>query len=339
MKLRKQAAWQLANVGTGEALAALRQSLSSAPAELRAAVAEALGNCADRQAGRMLKELLKDEDEDVIRAAIRGLAASGNRAAVDVLSQFILSPKETDGIRAEAALALGKIDSTDSLGMLVRLVGEIDDREIAEALLSGLGRLPLEQTQDFFQRYLASSETEIDLRVAALEALGESASAAAPFLVKYLQAEEDEIRAAAAWAIANLDTPGDVAGALVTRLRNESEPEVRMRLYQALQNQDVFDSGVTSIIAAEQDPAARIAGYQLLARQVGRGGDAALGVQFDQVVVPRLAELAINGADIAERLNAVVALKLGNTPEALRALANISAQSRDIKVVKAATMK
>jgi HEAT repeat protein len=327
-------------MATGEALAALRQSLSNAPPELRATVAEALGNCADSQAGAILKELLNDENEDVIRGAIRGLAASGNRAAVDILSQLILSPKQSDGIRSEAALALGKIQGGDSLRTLVRLVSEVNDREIAEALLSGLGRLPIEQTQDFFQRYLASSETEVELRVAALEALGDSKSAAAPFLVKYLQSEEAEIRAAAAWAIANLDAPGDVAGALVARLPNESEPEVRVRLYQALQNQEIFDiGGVTSIIATEQDLAARLAGYQLLAREVARAHDSALALQFDKLAVPRLAELAIKGANMNQRLNAVVALKQANTPAAIRALASISVQSGETKIVQAARIK
>jgi HEAT repeat protein len=338
LKLRRQAAWQLAKVGTSEALAALRQSLSNAPPQLRATIAEALGNCPDRQASAILKELLKDENEDVIRGAIRGLAANGNHAVVDIMSQLILSPKQTDGIRGEAALALGEIQGGDSLGTLVRLVSKVNERELTEALLSGLGRLPIEQTQEFFQRYLESSETEIDLRVAALEALGESAGAAAPFLIKYLQSEEAEIRAAAAWAIANLEAPGDVAGMLVSRLRSESEPEVRIRLYQALQNQERFDVGVTSVIATEQDLAARLAGYQLLAREVARGRDSALAVQFDQLVVPRLAELAISGASMNERLNAVVALKQANTPAAIRALAGISAKSGEAKIVQAATM-
>ncbi len=320
-------------------MAALRQSLSNAPPELRATIAEALGHCLDRETGAILKELLRDENEEVIRGAIRGLAANGNRAAVDILSQLILSAKKTDGIRGEAALALGDIQGADSLPTLVRLVSEVNGREITEALLSGLGRLPIEQTQDFFQRYLESSETEIDLRVAALEALGESAGATAPFLVKYLQSEEAEIRAAAAWAIANLDTPGDVAGTLVARLLSESEPEVRVRLYQALQNQERFDVGVTSVIATEQDLAARLAGYQLLAREVARGRDSALAVQFDQLVVPRLAELTISGASINERLNAVVALKQANTPAAIRALAGISAQNGEAKIVQAARVK
>jgi HEAT repeat protein len=340
LKLRRQAAWQLATIATGEALAALRQSLSSAPPQLRATIAEALGNCADRQqAGAILKELLKDENEDVIRGAIRGLAANGNRAAVDMLAQLVLSPEKPDSLRGEAALALGEMQGADSLRTLVRLVGEVNDREIAEALLSGLGRHPIEQTQDFFRRYLESSETAIDLRVAALEALGESVGPAAPFLVKYLQSEEAEIRAAAAWAIANLNSPGEVAGALVARLRSESEPEVRVRLYQALQNQERFDVAVTSIIATEQDLAARLAGYQLLAREVGRARDSALAVQFDELAVPRLAELAINGVNMNQRLNAVIALRQANTPTAIRALAGISAQSGETKIVQAATMK
>ena len=339
LKLRRQAAWQLATIATADALAALRQSLLNAPPQLKAAVAEALGNCPDTRAASILKELLRDESEDVIRGAIRGLAAKGDRDAVDALSTLVQNPKLSNAIRAEAATGLGEIQGGDSLGTLVRLVSEVNEREITEALLSGLGRLPIEQTQDFFQRYLESSETEIDLRVAALEALGESAGAAAPFLVKYLQSEQAEIRAAAAWAIANLETPGDVAGTLIARLRSESESEVRVRLYQALQNQERFDVGVTSVIAAEQDPAARLAGYQVLAREVAGGRDSALAVQFDQIVVPRLAELAISGASMNERLNAVVALKQANTPETIRALAGISAQSGEAKIVQASGVK
>jgi hypothetical protein len=69
--------------------------------------------------------------------------------------------------------------------------------------------------------------------------------------------------AAAAWAIANLDEPGDVAQQLVGQLRTETQSEVRTRLYQALDNQDTSDpASPLPLIVSDGDTTARVAGMK-----------------------------------------------------------------------------
>jgi HEAT repeat protein len=338
LEIRRSAAWQLAEIGSDEALAVLRLSLSSAPAELKATIAEALGGSHGQHVAAVLKELLEDDQELVARGAIRGLAASANQGAGELLGKIVEDIGRSHGLRTEAALALGNLESGEAYPILTRLIGNERDHEIAEALLGALGRLPIEHTQEFFRAFLDSESVDIDLRVAALESLGQAAGNAAPLVLKYLQADDPEMRAAAAWAIANLENPGDVAGQLVSRLLYESELSVRTRLYQALQNQQALDSGIVSLVARETATPARVAGYQLLAQHLGRGSDAALGAQFDLLFVPPLLELALRGEDVDARLGSVIALKQANTPAAIRALATIRAESGEAKIAQAAML-
>jgi HEAT repeat protein len=304
-------------------------------------IAEALGHSRHPQAKILLYALLRDDDESVVRGAVRGLAAIADGETITHLSEIIGDRQRSHAVRAEAAIALGEVGTPEAYEPLIKLSGNERDREIVEAVLSGLGRQPFDRTKDFFRAYLESARVDSDMRILALESLGQTTGDATSFLATFLTAKDADARAAAAWAIANLDEPGDVAQQLVAQLRIETQPEVRTRLYQALENQDTPDpASLVPLIISDGDTTTRIAGMKYLAAQLAFGeGSPALAKQFDDVVVPQLAALSISGQDFQIRFGSVIVLRQAKTPQALRALDTIAVQSKEAQIVRAATRK
>lgn len=340
LKVRGQAARLLAKIGSDEALTILRQALRDAPRGLKTVIAEALGDTDHPLARTTLAALLKDKDPLVVRGAIRGVAAIGNEGSVRLLSEILLDPVASADNRAEAALFLGSLASPSAQDSLIQAMSKFEDKELAKTILAGLGRRSFAETEAFFSSYLDQPNLESEMRIAALEALGESKGNSSALLLNYIQDPSPEIRAAAAWALANLETPGEIAAQLLTQLANERETDVRTRIYQALENQNTLDAGsLLPAILHETDATARLAAFKLLAAQIGRDPNGASADQFDQLVVPQLSELAIQGADPTTRLSAVVALRQAKTIEGRRALERIAKRSAEPKIVAAAKIK
>jgi HEAT repeat protein len=341
LKSRRRAAWSLGKIGSAEAIAALRQSLVTAPPQLKSTIAEALGRSGHPQAKTLLYALLRDDDESVVRGAVRGLAAIADGETITHLSEIIGDRQRSHAVRTEAAIALGEVGTPEAYGPLIKLSGNKQDREIAEAVLSGLGRQPFDRTGDFFRAYLESARVDPEMRVLALESLGQTMGDVAPFLAQFLTSKDADVRAAAAWAIANLEEPGDVAQQLVGQLRTETQPEVRTRMYQALENQETSDpASLLPLIVSDGDTTARVAGMKFLATQLAFGeGNHTLAKQFDEMVVPQLADLSVNGKDFQIRLGSVIALRQARTPQSLRTLDAIAARSGEAKIVQAAKLK
>jgi HEAT repeat protein len=340
LKIRRDAAWQIAKIGSDEALTVLRQALLNAPPLLKATIAEALGHSKNSQAGALIAALLRDSDEVVIRGAIRGLAAIGDDQSVKLIAEIMRDSRRHSDLRTAAAIALGQVNDPAANQLLIQLAQGTQDREILTAALTGLGQQSFNQTEKFFRSFLASNNVGAEMRALALEALGQGTRDAAPLILGFLQADESTVRAAAAWAIANLDEAGTVAPPLINQLSREAEPEVRTRIYQALANQESMDaSRLLPVVLNDGDPTAQVAGFNLLAARVGLGNDPWLAGQFDELVIPRLAGLAIDGKDLTTRLSAVIALRQARTNEAMQTLAAIAARSGDAKVVQAANMK
>jgi HEAT repeat protein len=341
LKSRRQAAWSLGKIGSAEAIAALRQSLVTAAAPLKSTIAEALGHSGHPQAKILLSALLRDDDESVVRGAVRGLAVMPDGETVKLLSEIIGDRQRSHAVRLEAALALGEVGTPEAYESLIKHGGNKQDREIAEAVMSGLGRQSFDRTGDFFRAYLKSARVDPEMRILALESLEQTTGDVAPFLATFLASEDADLRAAAAWALANLDEPGDVAQQLVGQLRTETQPEVRTRIYQALENQETSSPALLlPLIVSDGDATARVAGMKFLATQLASGeGNHTLAKQFDDVVVPQLADLSLNGQDVQIRLGSVIALKQARTPQSIRALDAIATRSREATIVQAATLK
>jgi HEAT repeat protein len=340
LKVRRQAAWKIAKIASDEALAVLQNALLSAPPELAATIAEALGNSAHPGARALISALLRDDNEIVVRGAIRGLATIGDRESAMLLGGILADSRRATAVRTEAALALGEVNQSAANQFLIQFAHTTDDQDMVTAALLALGQRPFDQTRGFFRSFMDAPEVETDMRALALEALGRGTSDAAPFILNYLQADAREIRAAAAWALANLDDPGPISQPLLAQLQREPDSEVRLRIYQALENQPQVDSALLlPFVLNEADTTARVAGFKLLATTLNQANDQTLVKQFDKLVVPRLADLAVSASDVTTRLSSVITLRQADTAESIRVLELIAERSGDPKIVQAARLK
>ncbi len=337
MPVRRRAALRLGRIGSDEAMRGLKQALVIAPPELKAAIAQGLGECTHPDALPMLPGLLDARDEAVARGAVRGYAARADASSVEVLQSVLRDAARPVSVRTEAALALGDVNLPAAREVLTRAIRESKDETITAHALEGLGKRPFEETQDFFRDYLEASDTSSARRSTALEALGQAPGEVAPFLLNYLKDPDAEVRAAAALALSTTESRVKAGQELSSLLQQETDPNVRARLYQALGNQGGYDvSAIPALAQAELEPEARFAALDLLAVACHDSPSSPAFAFFEQTAVPELKAAALQSADSHQRLSAVIILHRAETPEAARALEEIGRLSNDPRVVKAA---
>jgi HEAT repeat protein len=189
-------------MGTDEAMAALKTALAGEnPPYLKAAIAEGLGESPNSTAHDLLNELLSGKDEITARAAARGLALRGDSDAMDTLGTALFSEQTPLSVRAEAARALGDVDLSGAQDLLVRAIAQIQDDDVRESVLDGLGRRPFSETEPFFRNYLNSPDVPPAEKVLAIEAITDADGDVGPFLSNYLNDPNPDVRAAAQSAL------------------------------------------------------------------------------------------------------------------------------------------
>jgi hypothetical protein len=202
LQLRRKAARSLAKIGTDEALTALKTALAGDnPPYLKAAIAEGLGGSPNPQARDLLQTLLNGKDETTARAAARGLALRGDTDAVDTLGTALFNDQTPLSVRTEAALALGDVDLPGAQDLLVRAIAQIQDEDVREGVLDGLGRRPFSETKSFFQDYLNSPGVPPGSKVLAIEAITDAEGDVRGFLSNYINDPNHEVSAAAKSAL------------------------------------------------------------------------------------------------------------------------------------------
>jgi HEAT repeat protein len=339
LKVRRQAARALAKLGSAAAMAALKSALAekNSPSYLKAAIAEGLGESPNPEARGLLNSLINDQDEITARGAVRGLALSNDTDAVNSLSGLLFNEQVPLSVRTEAALALGDMNLPGALDALTRAATEITDENVIENVLDGLGKRPFSETEQFFSSYLASEDVSAESKVAAIEALGSAPGDVVPFLLKYLNDPDADMRAAAAWALNTAGDTSDIGPQLTAALKQETDPNVRARIYQALENQSGEDlQAILPLVQNESDPAAQLAGLTYLAGTLRSSPSPEVADFFNQTAVPELKGTALSSDSAQNRLAAVIALGQAGTPAASGALQEIARQSTDNTVVAAA---
>jgi HEAT repeat protein len=343
LALRVDAVRELARRGTDEAMEALRRLFASdARSILKAVAAEALGETNHPEAERMLEELLGTDDEIVLRGALRGIAKSGRPGSLGVLEVFLLNPAAPESVRVEAALALGRRGDPAAYRALTLAFVEVESDQMAGRVLEALGALPFSQVEGFFRRMLADPTLSDELKLEALEALGNSTPEAAKLLLEYAdRAPDPGLRAGAVNAVSMLDEAEDVQVSLLPLLATESSPAVRAELYSAL----AFDGSgtyrntrpevVVQRILAEREPRARLEGFRLVASMLRAHPDPRLAEPFDRQMVPWLRDQAQSGLQRYTRRVSVDTLRLANTAASTGALREL-ARSPDRDTASAA---
>jgi HEAT repeat protein len=332
MSERKAAIQALAKLGTPEAIAALKEALTSGSDELRVAVAEGLGECTSPECAAMLLGLLKDPSEAIVQAAIRGLAQLGSPEAITALTQLLNDPLRSGDLRSEAASGLGNITGPGAMQALAQAALTLGDEDLVTQVLNAIGGRDISETKSFFQQYMGSAVSS-DLRVAAIESLAQAKGDPTAFLAGYISDSDAEVRASAAWTMSATDATGNASPQLLAALQGEQDPEVRRRLYQALGNQDSVDMSTTlALVQRETDPTARIAGMDLLASSLRNNPTPEVQTYFDQTAAPALKNTALTGDSSYERMAAVIALVRANTPSAMSVLQDLAQQATDPRV-------
>jgi HEAT repeat protein len=324
---RAQAIRDLADSGTPDALEALHDALSSASPEIRLTVAEALGKSSSAKARALLLQYLKDSDEALVRSTIERLGQDGSALAANTLSQLLTDPLQHADARAEAAAALGALDQPGVVEALSQAGGETKDTDLLSTVLSALGQHDFSETESFFRNYLQAADTPSEQRVEALDTLAQAQGDPTGLLVELAADGDPDVRAAAARALSSTEATGNAGDKLLGLLQQESEPDVRLRLYQALRNQESFDAATAlGIVQGEKDPSARIAGLDLIAKAVRDNPSADLQAFFSQTAIPELKTSATTGETLDDRQAAVIALTRAHTPEAMAALQDLARQ-------------
>lgn len=336
---RKKAIKALAQDGSPEAIGALKNALASGTDELRVAIAEGLGACASLDCTVALQGLLNDANAALVKAAVQGLAQQGSPPAIAALTQLLYDSQRSADIREAAIQALGTIHQPGALDALTQAALNLNDEGFVTEILTALGSRDFSETQGFFQNYLRSPTVPSDLRVAAVEALAQAQGDPTAFLLSLVSDQNPDVRNAAAWALSATDATGTAGAQLLGLLQAESDAGVRARLYQALGNQESYDvPSVLTAVESEKDPAAQVAGLDLLAKTLAENPSTP-GLQsfFDQTAIAQLRQIALSGPTSDERMTAIIALtRLAGTQPALQALQYVAQNATDPNVLRAA---
>jgi len=327
---RRAHAYRLAHVGSPECIAALLKVFQTAPSEHKAFMAQLIGSTGNPAAKASLLPLLDDADPSVVIATMRGLSAIGGDDVVARTAGILTDDARADSIRVEAALALGTIGTTAARDALTAAFVKDPEEEVATQILNSLGKFEFATVASTFKEYIAATETPTDMRVIAVEALAHSSTEAVPYLLAVAQSDEDEdVRASAAWAIGVHSTVNDIGPALTAMAEQETDADVRRRLYEALLPQSGIPSErLLPIVLAEDDIEARVAGFNAIGLAAHQQPASTVASSFDREIVPELVRIATTPNSLNIQMRAVFALRRAQTPAARNALAVIANSAR-----------
>jgi len=180
---RRIFAYRLALVGSPECIVALLKVFQTAPPEHKAFLAQLIGSTGNPAAKLWLLPLLDDSNEPVVVAAIRGLSSIGGEDVTARIAQILADDQRADPIRIAAAAGLGTIGTPAARGALLEAFGQSSAGDLAARILDSLGGFEFPTVAQAFEEYLAAPETPHEMRVVAVEALANSSTEAAPFLL------------------------------------------------------------------------------------------------------------------------------------------------------------
>ena len=327
---RRIYAYRLARVGSPECIAALLKVFQTAPPEHKASMAQLIGSTGNPAAKAWLWPLLDESDERVVMAAIQGLSAIGGEDVAARIAGILADGQRADQIRIQAALGLGTIGTPSAHAALVQGFGQAPSNDLATQILNSLGRFEFSTVADTFGQYLAAPDTPAEMRIVSVEALANSSTEAVPFLLRLAEGDADaDVRASAAWAMSAHDMVNDLGPALTDLAEREPDADVRRRLYEALLPQaGIPAERLLPIVRAEDDIAARVAGFNAVGRAAHQQPSSLLAATFDNEIAPELVRIATTPNSLNIQMRAVFALRHAQTLAAQAALAVIANNAR-----------
>ena len=287
-----------------------------------------------------LRPLLHDADQETVQAAILGLGAIGGDDVAADLAKMLADPLQATAVRIAAVQALGDVATPAARDALISAFSQFPGNDgTAEQILGALGKFPFPTIKATFEGFLSAPGAAAGLRAAAAEALANSTDDAVPYLYSLAQSDADaDVRAGAAWAISMHPASDTLGPSLAALAKSETDPDVRRRLYEALlPQQEIPAQALLPTVFAEQDTAARIAGFNAVSAALSADANGPLSGTFDTRIVPELQQLADSSQlSLNLRLRSIFALRRAATPAARLALSQLASSSTP-KVSQAAS--
>jgi len=278
----------------------------------------------------LLRAALNDPDQEIRRAALRGLGRTETAEAENLLVGYA-----KDGVAieesTEAALVLGQMKNPAVTGKLQGLLGQARDPVLREHLVDGLAGRPWEQTQVFFSGHLRNPKITAEEKQNALAMLGMRDTAPAEFLMQALGEGQEEIRAGAYQGLAWRNETA--ASKNIRRaLTRETDPGMRALAYEAWGNQqDGQRSEILADYRRETDAEVKLRALKAWARVYGRNSSAT--DPFLVEAVTHLEQVAMTDRDPGERREALLALQATRSEVGREALKRI-AEKNSLKRVR-----
>ncbi|HSM59746.1 MAG TPA: HEAT repeat domain-containing protein [Longimicrobiales bacterium] len=225
--------------------------------EVRAAAAEALARAPAETA---LPLLVAELDRRGVAAEVVRALGSLGPVACAALTPLLRDPSAS--VRSAAALALARCAGSDIVEPIRRAYGGEGDPGVRQALLHALGRAGGGSSVDLLEG-VARSEDDSE-RIAAIEALGLTASpAAVPALEAALHRSTADTQAALR-ALANIG--GESAAAAIAGCLDSGDLETRRAAARAVARTPAFHgAGVGDRLAGDDDAGVRLFAVRLLA--------------------------------------------------------------------------
>ena len=280
----------------------------------------------------LLEEFLRHPDQDVRRAAMRGLAATQNPEAISQLQKY-LSDSVAIEESTEAALALATMQDLRVTPILQGALENARDATLREHIVDALVSRPPAEVGSFVNSFLARADVAPEEKQNMLRMLGLNNTKPSEFLAGQLQQSEESLRLGAYQGLA-LVSESRQANALMPKVASEKDPFNRALVYEALGNQiDAKSRALGALADAETDSYARLRAIKAWTEAACREN---LPLAADSASPARVAELqsaALRNPDFAERRVALFALGLvRHDPTARSAIERVAEDSTSGKI-------
>ena len=281
------------------------------------------------EAVAFLKTALNDPDQEVRRAAMRGLGRTETAEA-----ELILMAYAKDGVAieesTEAALVLGQMTNPAVTGKIENLLSQARDPVLRDHLVDALAGRPWEQTSRFFTEHLKNPNIGLEEKQNALAMLGMRDTAPVGILTGGLGDSKEEVRAGAYQGLAWRNETA-ASEKIRSSLLRETDSGIRSLGYEAWGNQtDASRGEILANYRKETYPEVRLRALKAWARTYGRNPTE--GEPFLPEAVSTLEQAAMTNRDPGERREALKALQATRTKEGNDALQRIAERNNNQRI-------
>jgi hypothetical protein len=257
----------------------------------------------------VLREALAHADQEVRRAAMRGLAATQSQEAISMLQTY-LSDSIAIEESTEAALALATMANQSVSPLLQGALEQSKDPVLREHIVDALVSRPPTEVDLFVDSFLARPDVAPYEKQNLLQMSGLNNTKPAEFLAAQIQNPDELLRLGAYQGLA-LVSESRQTQHLMARVASENDSYNRALVYEALGNQiDANPQALGALADAETDSHARLRALKAWTESAGRENLPLAGDSASSARVSELQRTALSHPEFAERRVALFALGL-----------------------------